>query len=534
MAIATAGAPDLAAIKQRQQATWASGRDYHMIGTQILLAAEQLIESLDVRSTDRVLDVATGSGNAALAAARRGCEVVGIDYVPSLLDRARERAVAEGVQAQFEDGDAEAIPFEDDTSTSSPRSLARCSRRARRLPHRSCPGHPVRRQDRARHPHARGLHREPVQGDRQPRAATRGLRSPIQWGTEERLRELFGDTIAELRLEKRHMTFRYRSPQTWVDYWRRYYGPTLKAFEAVGEEGRPALEADLLENIARFNRADDNTMVVPSEYLESVIVVLEAATLPAASEQRALALAALLCVQRSLRQGERAIHAARPVSFMSRALWTVRRRAASRLNASRKWWSNARGRARVSRTSWTSSNARHPVRARSSRRRVVRVTPTAWRMIAIPRARPRCGMPIRSRLRDLVEHIGSAEAAQAVVEQRRRQDPLIESPPVDRGAPGTRESSARAGIAGRRLAHAQAAEMLRRDAADPPGRMDSVMQDHDGRRLPSPSPGGQRETVVRPAPSVLSRSRTHLTSACSTGSSSRRVPRNRRASASSR
>ena len=114
MAIATAGAPDLAAIKQRQQATWASG-DYHMIGTQILLAAEQLIESLDVHSTDRVLDVATGSGNAALAAARRSCEVVGIDYVPSLLERARERAIAEGVQAQFEDGDAEAIPFEDNS-----------------------------------------------------------------------------------------------------------------------------------------------------------------------------------------------------------------------------------------------------------------------------------------------------------------------------------------------------------------------------------------------------------------------------------
>ena len=141
MAIATAGAPDLAAIKQRQQATWASG-DYHMIGTQILLAAEQLIESLDVHSTDRVLDVATGSGNAALAAARRSCEVVGIDYVPSLLERARERAIAEGVQAQFEDGDAERSRSRTTASMSSPRSSARCSRRTRRLPHRSSPGSP--------------------------------------------------------------------------------------------------------------------------------------------------------------------------------------------------------------------------------------------------------------------------------------------------------------------------------------------------------------------------------------------------------
>ena len=272
MAIAPTGGPDLAAIKQRQQATWASG-DYHMIGTQILLAAEQLIESLDVHSTDRVLDVATGSGNAALAAARRSCEVVGIDYVPSLLERARERAIAEGVQAQFEDGDAEAIPFEDDSfdvvtsvfgSMFAPNQEAAASELARV----TRPGGKIGLVTHTPEGYIGNLFK--VIGKHVPPPA--GLRSPIQWGTEERLRELFGDAIAELRLEKRHMTFRYRSPQTWVDYWRRYYGPTLKAFETVGEEGRAALEADLLENIARFNRADDGTMVVPSEYLEAVIV----------------------------------------------------------------------------------------------------------------------------------------------------------------------------------------------------------------------------------------------------------------------
>ena len=104
--------PDFAAIKQRQQATWASG-DYHMIGTQILLSSELLIEALDVHAGERVLDVATGSGNAALAAARRGCSVVGLDYVPDLLERARIRAAAEGVTADFIEGDAEALPFED-------------------------------------------------------------------------------------------------------------------------------------------------------------------------------------------------------------------------------------------------------------------------------------------------------------------------------------------------------------------------------------------------------------------------------------
>src|SRR6185503_20391962 len=92
--------PDLAAIKQRQQATWSSG-DYHMIGTQIVIVSELLIEALDVHSTERVLDVATGSGNAAMAAARRGCAVIGIDYVPSLLDRARRRTEVEGLTADY-------------------------------------------------------------------------------------------------------------------------------------------------------------------------------------------------------------------------------------------------------------------------------------------------------------------------------------------------------------------------------------------------------------------------------------------------
>jgi ubiquinone/menaquinone biosynthesis C-methylase UbiE len=104
--------PDLAFIKQRQQATWASG-DYHMIGTQILVVSELLIEALDLRSTERVLDVATGSGNAALAAARRGCAVVGLDYVPALLERARHRADAESLHAEFVEGDAESLPFDD-------------------------------------------------------------------------------------------------------------------------------------------------------------------------------------------------------------------------------------------------------------------------------------------------------------------------------------------------------------------------------------------------------------------------------------
>jgi len=265
-------APDFAAIKQRQQATWASG-DYHMVGTQILIVSELLIEALDLRSTERVLDVATGSGNAALAAARRGCQVVGIDYVPALLERARRRAECEGLEAEFVEGDAEALPFEDDSfdvvssvfgamfapnQEQTASELARVCRSGGRI---GLVAHTPE-----------GFIGQLFKTNAKHVPPPPGLRSPVQWGTEDRLHELFGDSVTEIRSEKRHYVFRYRSPETYLEYWRRYYGPTMKAFEAVGEAGTQALESDLSELVAKFNRADDGTMVVPSEYLETVAV----------------------------------------------------------------------------------------------------------------------------------------------------------------------------------------------------------------------------------------------------------------------
>jgi len=264
--------PDLGAIKQRQQATWASG-DYHMIGTQILIVSELLIEALDVHSTERVLDVATGSGNAALAAARRGCQVVGVDYVPSLLDRARRRAEAEGVEAEFVEGDAEALPFEDgsfDVVSSVFGSMFAPDQEqtASELVRVCRPGGRIGVVAHTPEGFIGNLFKTNAKHVPPPA----GLRSPIQWGTEERLRELFGDAIADLRVEKRNYVFRDRTPEHFIDYWRQYYGPTLKAFEAVGDAGRAAFESDLIDLIARFNTADDGTMVVPNEYLEAVIV----------------------------------------------------------------------------------------------------------------------------------------------------------------------------------------------------------------------------------------------------------------------
>jgi ubiquinone/menaquinone biosynthesis C-methylase UbiE len=198
---------------------------------------------------------------------------VGLDYVPELIDRARLRTQAEELDIEYVVGDAEALPFDDgsfDVTCSvfgtmfapnqeqTASELARVCRSGGRI---GVVAHT---------PDGFIGNLFKIIGKHVPPPA--GLRSPIQWGTEARLRELFGDSIAEARFEKRHYVFRDRSAEAFVDYWRRFYGPTLKAFVAVGEDGREALEADIVELIGRFNRADDGTMVVPNEYLEAVIV----------------------------------------------------------------------------------------------------------------------------------------------------------------------------------------------------------------------------------------------------------------------
>lgn len=264
---------DLEAIKQRQRATWGTG-DYAMVGTQIVIVSERLVESLDLRSTERVLDVATGSGNAALAAARRGCDVVGVDYVPSLLDRARTRGGAEQLAEHLTwiEGDAEALPVEDAsfdvvTSVFGAMFAPNHHRTADELLRACRPGGRIGLVSHTPEGFIGRLFK--VNGKHVPPPA--GVMPPVLWGTEDHLRTLFDDRAAEIRSRKRNVVFRYRSPQAYVAYWRRWYGPTIKAFEALDDAGRTALEQDILGLIGELNRADDGTMVVPSEYLEAVI-----------------------------------------------------------------------------------------------------------------------------------------------------------------------------------------------------------------------------------------------------------------------
>jgi len=266
-------APDLEAVKQVQQRIWSQG-DFAKIGVSAQIVAEELCEAVDVLPGERVLDVACGAGNGAIAAARRYTQAVGVDYVPALLERARERAAAEGYEIEFVEGDAEALPFEDGSfdavlSTFGVMFAPNQQRAADELVRVCKPGGRIGMANWT----PEGLVGGGVFAVTAKHAPPPpGVLPPPLWGTEERLRELFGDRVSELRLEKRHLTFRYHSPEQWLDFFRTYFGPIKVAFERVGEDGAGALENDLLELMRSHNRAGERALVAPAEYAEVVAV----------------------------------------------------------------------------------------------------------------------------------------------------------------------------------------------------------------------------------------------------------------------
>ena len=263
---------DLEAIKVRQQQTWASG-DYSMVGGTLVVVAESLCEAVDVRPCQQVLDVATGSGNTALAAARRFCDVTGVDYVPELLARGRARAAAERLAVDFREADAEALPFEDASfdvvlSTVGAMFAPNQERTAEEIARVCRPGGKIGMANWTPDGFIGQLFK--LTGAYVPPPA--GLKGPVLWGTEGRVRDLFAGRVRSLVAGRRTFTFRYRSAEHWLEFFRSYYGPTMKAFEALDDAGRREYARDIRELIERFNRSGDETMVVPSEYLEVVAV----------------------------------------------------------------------------------------------------------------------------------------------------------------------------------------------------------------------------------------------------------------------
>jgi SAM-dependent methyltransferase len=262
---------DFAAVKQKQQAAWSAG-DYAVIGTTLQIVGETLCEALDLRAGERVLDVAAGNGNATLAAARRWCDVVSTDYVGALLERGKTRASAEGLAVQFEEADAENLPYADGSfdvvlSTFGVMFTPNQERAASELARVCKSGGKIGLANWT----PTGFIGELLKliGRYIPPPA--GVRSPSLWGTEERLRVLFGERIATLKAERQNFVFRYRTPQHWLDTFRTYYGPMHKALGVVDAAQRQSLAADLIRLVEQFNRATDGAMRVPSEYLEIVI-----------------------------------------------------------------------------------------------------------------------------------------------------------------------------------------------------------------------------------------------------------------------
>ena len=265
---------DLKAVKVRQQGAWSSG-DYAVVGTTLQIVGEDLCEALDIRAGQTVLDVAAGNGNVSLAAARRWCDVTATDYVPALLDRARERAAAERLDIEFREADAEMLPFTDRSfdvvvSTFGVMFTPDQDRAAAEL---------VRVCKRGGKIGLANWTPEGFIGQLFKTIGTHvppppGARSPALWGTRVRLTELFDPCAASIKSAQRNFVFRYRSPEHWLHVFKAYYGPILKAFAALPPAGQSALEHDLKALIGKFNRSGDGTMVVPSEYLEVVVTVL--------------------------------------------------------------------------------------------------------------------------------------------------------------------------------------------------------------------------------------------------------------------
>ena len=267
--------PDFAAIKRKQQATWASG-DFAVVGTTLQIVGESLAEAADIRAGERVIDVAAGNGNATLAAARRFAEVTSTDYVPALLDKGAMRARAEGLDVAFGVADAEALPYADRSFDAALSTFG-----VMFTPdHRRAAGELLRVvRDGGRIGLANwtpegfigrlfkliGAHLPPPAG----------LKSPALWGTEAHLQELFGERAAAIRCERKHFAFRYRSAAHFLQVFRDTYGPTHKAFAALDADGQRALAGEITALLESLNVAGPHSLVVPSEYLEVVITTRE-------------------------------------------------------------------------------------------------------------------------------------------------------------------------------------------------------------------------------------------------------------------
>jgi ubiquinone/menaquinone biosynthesis C-methylase UbiE len=262
---------DLAAVKQRQNATWSSG-DYAVIGTTLQIVGETLAEACDIKCDERVLDIAAGNGNATLAAARRGAQVTSTDYVTALLERGAERAHAERLNVTFKTADAEALPFEDQSfdvilSTFGAMFSPDHNRVATEMARVCRPGGRIGFANWTPEGFIGQVFK--TLGRRLP--PPQGLQSPALWGVESHIHQLFDSRASAIVTQRRHFNFRYRSAAHFIEIFRTWYGPIHQAFKALSPTDAAGFESDLTELLNRLNVAGPGSLVVPSEYLEVVI-----------------------------------------------------------------------------------------------------------------------------------------------------------------------------------------------------------------------------------------------------------------------
>ena len=264
-------APDFAAITEIQQGIWSKG-DFAMIAGIVFNASENLAEALDIVPDERVLDVACGSGNGAISAARRSWGgVVGADYVPALLERGRERAAAERLDVEFVEADAQDLPFDDGSfdvtmsifgamfAPDQPKTASELLRVTR-------PGGRIGMANWT----PEGSVGQMFQTISKHAPPPPGVESPLRWGSEDNVRDLFGDGVSEIRFERRISRQPFRSADHYIEFFRTYFGPTQTAYERAGPEGEQALTDDLLSFLEGANTAGDRAMVLEAEYLQVI------------------------------------------------------------------------------------------------------------------------------------------------------------------------------------------------------------------------------------------------------------------------